>query len=310
MGDTVSDPTSAGREDTYFDSHGDSCAAWVYRPAGSGPAPAVVMAHGFGSVRDLRLPAYAERFRDGGFVVVVFDYRHFGASGGEPRQLLDIGRQLEDWRAALAYARSLDGVDPDRVIAWGTSFGGGHVITLAGTGERLLGIVAQVPHVSGPAALRATGPAAILRLLPAIVTDLWRAARGGEPRYVASVGRPGTVAAMTSPDADPAVDLLVRESGFRRGDVDETVAARVLLRLGTYSPGRLAARVACPALVQIATRDAITPAAIARRVAARMPRGRFLEYDCAHFDPYVDPWFDRVVADQLEFCTALVAGAR
>ena len=310
MDDARTPETTPEREDAWFDSHGDRCAAWVYRPApDTGPAPVIVMAHGFGSVRDLRLPAYAERFRDAGFAVVVFDYRHFGASDGQPRQLLDIGRQLEDWRAALAFARTLDGIDPDRVIAWGTSFAGGHVITLAGTGERLLGIVAQVPHVSGPAALRATGLAACLRLTPAIVTDLWRAARGREPRYVASVGRPGAVAAMTSPDADPAVARLVWASGFRRGEVDETVAARVLLRLGAYTPGRRAARVACPALVQIATRDAITPAATARRVADRMPRGRYLEYDCTHFDPYVDPWFDRVVGDQIAFCRQVEDGA-
>ncbi|MBB1057510.1 alpha/beta fold hydrolase, partial [Dietzia sp. B19] len=150
-----------GRDDATFLSGGTGCAAWVYRPEtssdpGGTTAPAIVMAHGLGCIRDLRLPAYAERFRDAGFVVVVFDYRHFGASDGQPRQFLDIGRQLDDWRSALAFTRSLTGVDPDRVIAWGTSFSGGHVLTLAGTGERLAGVVAQVPHVSGPAAVRAT----------------------------------------------------------------------------------------------------------------------------------------------------------
>ncbi|MGN0100082.1 MAG: alpha/beta hydrolase [Dietzia sp.] len=298
------------RDETRFTSHGVDCAAWIYRPdapAGdpSATAPAVVMAHGFGCIRDLRLPAYAERFRDAGFVVVVFDYRHFGASGGSPRQLLDIGRQLDDWRSALAFTRALPGVDPDRVIAWGTSFSGGHVLTLAGTGERLAGVVAQVPHVSGPAAVRATGLAAARRLAPAVLDDLWRAMRHREPRYVPLVGRPGDTAVMTSPDADPAVDRLVADSGVRRTDFRDDVAARILARIGFYSPIRRARRITCPALVQIATGDAITPAATARRAAERIPHGRYLEYPCEHFDPYVDPHFEKIVADQLEFCLSL-----
>lgn len=301
------------REDAQFTSRGTRCAAWIYRPETStagttSPGPAIVMAHGFGCIRDLRLPAYAERFRDAGFVVVVFDYRHFGASDGQPRQLLGIGGQLDDWRSALAFTRSLPEVDPDRVIAWGTSFSGGHVITLAGTGERLAGIVAQVPHVSGPAAVRATGLRTALTLTPAIVDDLWRAVRRSEPRYVPLVGRPGDPAAMTSPDADPAVDRLAAASGLRRTDFPDYVAARILARIGFYSPIRRARQITCPALVQIATRDALTPAATARAAAERMPHGRFLEYPCEHFDPYVEPHFDRIVADQLDFCLA-VAGA-
>ncbi len=70
------------------------------------------MAHGFSATRGDRLPAYAERFAAAGLAVLLFDYRHFGDSGGEPRQLLHIGRQLEDYRAAIAFAKGLDGIDP------------------------------------------------------------------------------------------------------------------------------------------------------------------------------------------------------
>jgi len=65
------------------------------------------------------------RRSDAGFAVHVFDYRHFGASTGEPRQLLDIGRQHDDYRAVIAWARQLDGIDPDRIVLWGSSFSGG-----------------------------------------------------------------------------------------------------------------------------------------------------------------------------------------
>ena len=57
------------------------------------------MAHGFSGTCDDGLPA-TPRHSQAGFAVVLFDYRYFGASSGEPRQLLDIADQQEDYRAA------------------------------------------------------------------------------------------------------------------------------------------------------------------------------------------------------------------
>lgn len=296
------------RSNEHFTSGGVRCAAWVYRPTTSTdeqPAPVIVMAHGLGSVRLLRLPAYAERFAAAGYVVVVFDYRFFGDSDGQPRQVVDIPSQLGDWRAALAWARTLDGVDPRRVIAWGTSFAGGHVITLAGTGEDLTAIISQVPHVSGPAAVRASGRH-VLRLIPAALQDTLRALRHKPPRYIESVGAPGTVAVMATPDADAAVDRLFDASGYQRGDIPTTIAARILLRIGLYSPIRHAPHVTCPALVQVATDDAIAPAEPARKAAHRMPNATLRDYPGGHFDPYVDPLFESVITAQLDFLTRTV----
>ena len=90
-----------GREDVVFISHGERCAGWFYSAEGVERASCVVMAHGLAAVKEMRLDAYAERFAAAGHHVLVFDYRHFGASTGEPRQLLDIGRQHEDWAAAV-----------------------------------------------------------------------------------------------------------------------------------------------------------------------------------------------------------------
>lgn len=284
-------------------SEGVACAATVYRPtrAADALAPVVVMGHGFGGIRALRLPAYAERFAAAGYVVVTFDYRGFGDSAGEPRQVLDIPMQHQDWAAALAFARGLEGVDPAAVVAWGTSFGGGHVLTLAGKGAALAAVVAQVPHVSGPAAVRATGLRAAARLAPYALRDLVRSLRGGTPVYIQSAGQPGDAAAMTSPDAAPGLERLSVESGLVRGEHREDVAARIIMRIGTYSPRRWAGSIECPVLVQIAEHDAITPSAVARAAAAKIPRSTIRAYDCGHFDPYVEPYFDVVVADQLAF---------
>jgi fermentation-respiration switch protein FrsA (DUF1100 family) len=85
----------------------EQIAAYLYRPDGPPrDVPCIVMAHGFTATRDDGLPAYAEAFSRAGYAVVVFDYRHFGASTGEPRQLLDIGRQHRDYHSVIAWARA------------------------------------------------------------------------------------------------------------------------------------------------------------------------------------------------------------
>ncbi|KQY55279.1 alpha/beta hydrolase [Aeromicrobium sp. Root495] len=286
----------------WFASDGTRCAARVYRPdAGQEDRPAIVMAHGFGSVRALRLYAYAERFAAAGYVVVAFDYRGFGDSEGEPRQLLSVAMQHQDWRAAIAHTRTLDGVDPARVVAWGTSFGGGHVIAVAGQGEPLAAVIAQVPHVSGPAAVRSTGLRAVLRLAGPAVRDQVGAWFGRAPVQVASVDLPGRTAMMTSADAYPGMIRLIQESGLQLEDYPTSVAARIALRIGAYSPQRWAAGVRCPALVQLVTDDAITPRAVAEKAASRIPRSTVRVYEGGHFDPYVEPLFDFVVGDQLAF---------
>ena len=199
------------REDITFDSHGTACAAWLYRPAGVENPPIVVMAHGFAAIRALRLDAYAARFVEAGYAVLVFDYRGWGDSAGEPRRVLDIGAQQQDWRAGVAYARSLEGVDTARVVAWGSSFGGGHALHLAAEDQDLVAVVAQVPHISGPASAFARPPRMIARLIGAGLRDQLRALTGREPYRLPAAGEPGTVAMMTSPDAMPMAKRLAGE---------------------------------------------------------------------------------------------------
>ncbi|QII08309.1 alpha/beta fold hydrolase [Rhodococcoides fascians A25f] len=290
------------RSDEWFDSEGVRCAVAVYRPTGTSvDAPAVVMAHGFGTPRAVRLYAYAEVFARAGYAVLVFDYRHFGDSDGQPRQLLDIGKQLVDWTNAVAYARTLDGIDSTRIVGWGTSFAGGHVLTRAGAGENFAAVIAQVPHVDGFAAVRATGLRRTVRVAPSAVVDQVRALLGRSPRYVESVGAPGDVAVMSTPDAAPGRDLLLAESGLKAGDYPETVAARVLLRIGLYSPGKTASNIACPVLMQIMSEDAVTPAAVAEKVARTISDVTVHIHEGGHFDPYVQPLFPIIVEEQLEF---------
>lgn len=303
----ISDNAKYTRSDEWFDSEGVRCAVAVFRPStATTDTPAVVMAHGFGTPRAFRLYTYADAFARAGYTVLVFDYRHFGDSDGEPRQLLDIAKQHQDYRNAIAYARSLNGVDKQRIVGWGTSFAGGHVLTLAGTGEDFAAVIAQVPHVSGPAAVRATGLRNTLRVLPSALVDQTRALLKRPPHYINSVGRPGATAVMTSPDAMDGRDRLLTASKLREGDYPETVAARILLKIGLYSPARTAGAITCPTLVQIMDDDAVTPASVARKTASKIPHATLHIHHGGHFDPYVEPMFPLVIDEQLAFLKTAV----
>ena len=97
--------------------------------------------------------------------MLLFDCRHFGASGGEPRELLDIARQHADFRCALAYGRGLDWVDPERVWLFGGSFSGGHVLAVGADEGRVAAIVSQCPFMDGLATLPAFGLKTVMRPL-------------------------------------------------------------------------------------------------------------------------------------------------
>jgi fermentation-respiration switch protein FrsA (DUF1100 family) len=285
------------REDVRFRSGDAECAAWLYPPPGADGAPCVVMAHGFAALKEGRLDAYADRFNAAGYGALVFDYRHFGESGGEPRDLISLRRQHEDWRAAVDFARGLEGVDAERMVPWGSSLSGGHVIWLAARDERLRAAISQVPHTNGIATLREVEPKRLLGLTAHGLLDQAGALFGRAPHYVPSVGPPGSMAAMTGDDAESGYAAMYPD-GFDWGN---RAAARILLTLALYSPGRDAAKIRCPILFQVGTEDHITPPKPTIAAAERAPRGELITYPLRHFDIYRGEAFERAVADQLEF---------
>src|SRR5579884_4519163 len=96
------------RRDVTFRSQGLTCAGWLYVPDDLRPGerrPAIVMAHGFSAVKEMHLPNFAERFTAAGFITLVFDYRYFGDSEGEPRSQLFPAEQHEDYQIGRASCR-------------------------------------------------------------------------------------------------------------------------------------------------------------------------------------------------------------
>src|SRR3954471_18353649 len=119
------------RQDIEFDAEGTTLRGWLYSPDGAtGPAPTIVMCHGFSAVKEMYLDRYAEAFAEAGFAVLVYDNRNLGASDGEPRQEIDPWAQVRDFRDAITFAGTLEEVDADRIGIWGSSYSGAHTIVV------------------------------------------------------------------------------------------------------------------------------------------------------------------------------------
>ncbi|KRB78488.1 alpha/beta hydrolase [Nocardioides sp. Root190] len=295
-----------GRQDVEFLSGGTRCAAWLYRPEQEPDlaisVPVIVMAHGLGGTRTMRLDAFAERFAAAGYACLVFDYRHFGDSGGEPRQLLSVREQVADWEAAIAHARTLEGVDPDRVVVWGTSFGGGHALTMAARDPRLAAAIAQCPFTDGIASALAVDTVTSARVTVAALRDKIRGLRGREPIYLPNAAAPGTPAFMTSPDALPGLMALGATAS------DNRLTARSALDVLRYAPGRRTRRIAVPLFVALCGPDTVAPSRTAERQVRRAPRAEVRTYPVGHFEIYVGDAFERAVADYVEFLGRHVPG--
>jgi uncharacterized protein len=293
-----------------FASDGIACAAWRFLGAGdtfAGPAgrPCVVMAHGFGGTRDTGLVGYAEGIAAAGIDVLLFDYRGFGDSDGAPRQRVSFRRQRADYHAAIAAARELPGVDPERIVLWGTSYSGGHVLPVAVTDGRIAAAISLTPAMDGLAALLAIARhGGVRRLGPLVghgIVDAVCALTGRRPHHLPVVGVPGSSAVITSPGALEGYRALAGPTWRNE------VCARAALEVAFNRPTRFASRVRFPLLVQIGDHDAVAPPAAAH-LAAKRAGASVHTYPVDHFDVYDGVWQQRALADQVEFLAGHLAG--
>jgi fermentation-respiration switch protein FrsA (DUF1100 family) len=136
-----------GRIDIEFPSEGATLRGWLYE-SGESPAPGIVMAHGLSAVKEMYLDEYASAFAEAGFTTLVYDHLGFGASDGEPRQSPSPKLQQQGYRDAISWLAARPTVDSSRIGIWGSSFSGGHVITLCADDLPIVAGVAQVPYLA------------------------------------------------------------------------------------------------------------------------------------------------------------------
>ena len=288
-----------------FVSGGVDCHAWHFTGQGDVLAteagrPVVVMAHGLAGTKDSGLQPFAEALAAAGLDVLAFDYRGFGASSGEPRQTVSMAGQLEDYRAAMTAAARLPGVDPQRIVLWGVSLAGGHVISAAAGRTDVAAVVALTPLVDGLAAGRFALETHTKREMLRSTVAGFRS-KLGKPVMMPVVARPGELGAMTIEGS--MEDYLAIAGPTWRNEIDATVG----MELGGHRPIKDADAIPCPSLFQVSDFDRSAPPHSSMKAAFKA-RAEVRHYPCDHFDVYAGkPWHDAVVAHQVAFLTRVLS---
>jgi alpha-beta hydrolase superfamily lysophospholipase len=282
---------------TYY-SEGAKIGATLYLPAPAGEgrrAPCVVLCHGFTGIKELILPDYARRFAAAGFAALAFDYRGFGASEGERGRLL-WRDQVQDVRNSITFAQTLEGVDPDRIGLWGTSYGAANVIYAGGIDERAKCVVAQVGFGDGGRRMKERPPEELAPLRQMIANERRKRVLTGESTMV----DPFMVL------ADPESKAFFAAASKDLPGLKTQITLETLEAILEYEPELVADRIAPRALLLLAAElDTVTPADEFRSVFARAgePKKLVILPGIRHYEIYQGEPLERSAREAVEWFT-------
>jgi len=266
------------KQEIKFTRDGVDLVGWLARPAGAENCPLIILNHGLSGIVDLDLERYADVFVAAGFACLAYDHRNWGRSGGEPRGETDPWQQVGDLREAISFARALPDIDPQRIGLWGTSYAGGHVLTVTALDRRVRCAVTQVPLISGSRTFDSWVPADKReKFLARLGTDRDNRYRCDAPAV--------SLAALPGSETEEWI-----QNSDVNGTYSNELTARTFDLLRTYEPVSFVEQIApTPLLMIVASNDLQTPTAWQLEAFERIgePK-RLLEIDCRHYDVYMD----------------------
>lgn len=282
------------REDIDFYSKGTRCSAWLYLPETENKCPVIVMAHGLGGTREMRLYEYAERFAQAGYACFLFDYRNYGASDGNKRQLINVKMQLQDWNTAIDFVKKDSRVDADKLLLFGSSFSGGHVTYLTAHRNDVKATVAQCPYTDTMATIKEVGLLYILKRSPFVIADVLSCITGYHPVMLKLSTYEGELAFMEA-------DEKTTNDFIEGADYINKAPARTLLEFLKYSPGKYFSKIDTPIFVAACSKDDLAPADKTIELAKKAKNSTCKRYDCGHFQIYCNELFEEVISDYISF---------
>ncbi len=279
------------RKDIEFQTgDGVTLRGWHYVPDGvTGPVPTVVMSHGFSAVKEMYLDKYAEAFAAVSIGSIVYDNRNFGASEGLPRQEIDPWKQVSDYRDAITFAETLNEVRNDAIGIFGSSYSGGHVLTVGAIDSRVKAVVSQVPLASGHRNARRILRADKISAFQDMFNEDRRArARGEAPMMVPVVDEnPDAPSALPTPDS---YQWFTKGHQERAPSWKNEVTLRSVEMFTEYEPIAYMPFISpTPLLMIVALGDHLTIAGLALEAyeKALHPK-KLVTLPGGHFDAYID----------------------
>jgi len=294
------------RQDVAIQSAGLNLAGWLYVPNGvkaGEKRPTIVMAHGWSAVKEMYLDDFAAKFANGGFVVVVFDYRNFGGSEGEPRGHIDPHMQHEDYKNAITWASLQPMVDAERIGIWGSSYSGGHVLHLAAFDRRVKCAVAQVPLTNAMDNFRRLVRADAFPATQAwLANDRKEQYTSGKINYLPVVAPQGQPSALPTQDS---FDWFTKTGSTRAPRWENRQTVRSLELALEYNPAAGIHLISpTPLMMVVAYNDVLTPTDLAIEAfgRAREPK-QLVVIPGGHFDAYVGEGFKHSSTPALNWFT-------
>ncbi|MCH4246742.1 MAG: alpha/beta fold hydrolase [Acinetobacter populi] len=284
-------------EPLYFQSEQEIIAADFYRPKLLKIPAVIVMAHGLAAERSFGLAAFAKRFAQAGYAVVVFDYRNFGGSTGKPRGLVSIRQQLQDWENVVLQLQKRRDINTRKVVLWGTSLSGGHVLSLAPQYKYVQAVITQVPYIDGQESLKVYPKKYLTRLSSIVAKDFMSKQLGLEPHTIAVIAESG-IRCFASADSYAGFLSIVPQYVERI----EEIPARIMFSLSRYRPILTVRKITIPVFLLGATQDQIVPIEVTRLCVTNLaPFVQYHEFPVGHFDVYHGQWFEKNISMQIDF---------
>src|SRR5664279_68652 len=288
------------RREITFPSQGITCRGWLYVPDNlQGRAPAIVMANAISAIKEITLPGYAERFCAAGFVVLVFDYRHYGDSDGVPRNHLDPHEQQQDVGNAITWLRAQPEVDLNRVGGWGISLGGVHMLYLGAYDRRLKAVVSVATGLNALEGMM--GRTGLQGFLGYLNADRDRRLQTGEiATYIPAVSMPGNGGMMAFPEA---YEFYTDAKKTYAPMYDNRVTLESVEYLLADHSSDSAHLIAPTALLMIHGAKDVVPTEMVRGVFERAGEPKkLIVLECLHTDLYVrEPWVSQSADAAIEW---------
>lgn len=130
----------------------------LHLPRDRAPFAGVVVAGPMTSVKEQVVGVYAQALAARGLAALALDHRHYGESGGVPRQYEHHGRKIDDLGAALTFLESRRDVPPGKLAAVGVCLGAGYAATLTARDDRVRALGCVAGYFRDVAAMRADDP--------------------------------------------------------------------------------------------------------------------------------------------------------
>ena len=290
------------RSDVSFRSCGLACRGWLFTPGDAADGqkfPVIIMAHGFSAVKEMGLADLAEKYAASGYAVLVFDYRYFGSSDGEPRGQLFPLDMVEDYRNAISWACEQPNLDSDRIGLWGTSYSGGLAVYTATYDKRVKAVIVQAPSLWNGADRKAADPDRWDAVGAFLQTKRTERYRRGDVEYMKVVAPDGAPCVLPGNEVFEAYMSLADQAPSWRNEI--TIES--LEKVREFDPITHIDMMAPAALLVIAAQnDGIIPiTAVEAAFEKAVEPKKLIVHPVGHFDFYRDPGLSKTAAEAIEW---------